>query len=80
MLHHEPTRTLFAGDAILAGIPPLRFIERPRLAMREYSYDVGACHAAVRAFVAELPPTDIVASGHGPAIAEGVAEKLSRLR
>lgn len=79
MLHHEPTATLFSGDALLSGIPPLRWLERPSLAKPVYSSDVARCHAATRAFLAELPPTRTVCAGHGPAITRGVEEKLLRL-
>lgn len=79
LLHHEPTATLFSGDAILAGIPPLRWFEWPRLARRTYSLDVERCHRATREFLAELPPTDTFCAGHGPAITRGVEAKLRRL-
>lgn len=79
MLHHEPTGTLFSGDALLTGIPPLRGFERLGLAKAVYSNDVARCHAATRAFLAELPPTRTVCAGHGPAITERVEEKLLRL-
>lgn len=79
LLHHEPTGTLFSGDAILSGIPPLRWFELLRLARPAYSADVARCHAATRAFLADLPPTRALCAGHGPAITERVEEKLRRL-
>jgi len=79
MLHHEPTGTLFTGDAVLAGIPPLRWFERPTLAKAVYSSDVARCHMLTRSFLADLPPTRTLCSGHGPAITERVEEKLRRL-
>lgn len=79
MLHHEPTGTLFTGDAVLSGIPPVRWFERPMLAKAVYSSDVARCHTLTRAFLQELPPTRTLCSGHGPAITEGVEEKLRRL-
>ena len=79
LLHHEPTGTLFSGDAILSGVPPLRWFERPRLARAVYSSDVARCHAATRAFLADLPPTRTLCAGHGPPITERVEEKLRRL-
>lgn len=79
LLHHEPTATLFSGDAVLSGIPPLRLLERPGLAKRNYSSDVARCHAATREFLADLPPTRTLCAGHGPAITERVEEKLRRL-
>ena len=80
MLHHEPTGTLFAGDAILAGIPPLRLFEYPRLAVPGFSSDVERCRQRVREFLEELPPTEVLCSGHGPPITREVGRKLSRLR
>ncbi len=79
LLHHEPTGTLFTGDSILAGIPPLRAFERPTLAKAAYSADVAGSHAMARAFIGDLPPTSTLCSGHGPAITERVEEKLRRL-
>jgi glyoxylase-like metal-dependent hydrolase (beta-lactamase superfamily II) len=79
LLHHEPTGTLFTGDAILSGVPPLRWFERPTLAKAVYSSDVARCHSTTRAFLSDLPPTRTFCAGHGPAITERVEEKLRRL-
>lgn len=79
LLHHEPSGTLFSGDAILSGVPPVRLVERPSLAKAAYSADVAGCHAATRVFLADLPPTRTLCAGHGPAITERVEEKLRRL-
>lgn len=79
LLHHEPTATLFSGDAILSGIPPLRLFERPALAKAVYSSDVARCHATTRAFLGDLPATRTLCAGHGPAITREVEEKLRRL-
>lgn len=76
MLWHEPTRTLFSGDAIVAGPPPLRFIEKFRLAVPGFSADAAACHAHVRSFLERLPPTDALCSGHGPVVLDRAHEKL----
>jgi glyoxylase-like metal-dependent hydrolase (beta-lactamase superfamily II) len=78
MLWHEPTRTLFSGDAILAG--PLRWIERLALAVDGFSLDVDACHAAVQRYLRDLPPVGVLASGHGPAVTRDPADKLLALR
>lgn len=78
MLYHEPSETLFSGDAILAGPPPLRCIEWLRLAVRSYSLDVATCHERVRRYLAALPPTQTLCSGHGPPVARA-HEKLLRL-
>ncbi len=80
ILHHEATGTLFTGDVIVAGIPPLRLLEYPRLAVRGFSCDVELCHARARAFLEDLPPTEVLCSGHGPPIVGDVEKKLARLR
>ncbi len=79
LLYHAPTATLFGGDVILAGPPPLRAIERLRLAVPGFSLDVDACHQAALEFLAALPPTEVFCSGHGPAVTRRVHDKLSRL-
>jgi glyoxylase-like metal-dependent hydrolase (beta-lactamase superfamily II) len=78
MLYHEPTETLFSGDAILAGPPPLRCIEWLRLAVKSYSLDVALCHARVKSYLGALPPIQTLCSGHGPPVARA-HEKLLRL-
>jgi glyoxylase-like metal-dependent hydrolase (beta-lactamase superfamily II) len=79
MLYHGPTKTLFSGDTILAGPPPLRSIERLRLAVPGFSVDVETSHKNVRKFLEKLPPTKRLCSGHGPAITADAHEKLRRL-
>lgn len=79
LLHHEPSGALFSGDAILAGVPPLRWFERPMLARAGYSSDVARCHATTRAFLSELPATRTLCAGHGPAITQAVEAKLRKL-
>lgn len=79
MLHHEPTGTLFSGDAILTGPPPLRALEVLYLAVPGFSLDVGTCHERVRACVRELPPIRTLCAGHGPAVTRDAHPKLLRL-
>lgn len=79
MLYHEPTKTLFSGDSILSGIPPLRAIEYLSLAHNGFSLDVELCHESVRTYLKALPETDILSSGHGPVVTKGTSEKLKRL-
>jgi len=79
LLHHEATQTLFTGDAILTGLAPLRALEVMRLAVPGFSLDVDQCHAAVRAVLKSLPATQVVASGHGPAVTANAEAKLRRL-
>ncbi len=79
LLHHEPTATLFSGDAIVTGIPPFRHFELIRLARRGYSLDVDACRERVLRYVEVLPPTETVAAGHGPLVARDASAKLRKL-
>ncbi|MBI3557507.1 MAG: MBL fold metallo-hydrolase [Deltaproteobacteria bacterium] len=79
MLFHEPTRTLFSGDNILAGLPPLRFIEHLSLAAPGFSQDTELCNRHVHKFLSDLPQTDCLCSGHGPIVLEGTSRKLKLL-
>lgn len=79
VLYHGATKTLFSGDTILAGPPPLRSIEYLRLAVPGFSIDAPTCHANVKRFLAKLPPTRTLCSGHGPAVKTATHEKLLRL-
>lgn len=79
MLFHEPSATLFSGDAIIAGPPPLRSIESFRLAFPGFSLEADRCHAAVREYLRELPKTEAVCSGHGPAVLKDSHRKLMML-
>lgn len=80
ILHHEQSGALFSGDTILTGPPPVRFIERVALCFDEFSEDAGRAHRAARAFLNHLPETELLCSGHGPALRSGVTERLERLR
>jgi glyoxylase-like metal-dependent hydrolase (beta-lactamase superfamily II) len=79
MLYHEPSRTLFSGDAILSGPAPLRAFERLRLAVPGFSLDVERCHDEVKRYLRQLPATDTLCSGHGPAVRDDVERKLKQL-
>ncbi|MBI3543839.1 MAG: MBL fold metallo-hydrolase [Deltaproteobacteria bacterium] len=79
MLVHEPTRTLFSGDNILAGVPPLRFIEHLSLAAPGFSQDTDLCNGHVLRFLRDLPRVDTLCSGHGPIVREKTGEKLKAL-
>lgn len=79
LLYHDPTATLFGGDAILAGLPPLRALERLSLAVPGFSLDAPACHQAVARVVEALPPTRLFCSGHGPPVTRSAHWKLVRL-
>lgn len=79
LLVHEPSGTLFSGDALLAGTPVQRILPRLRLAVPEYSLDASACHRSTLAFLAERPPLRALCSGHGPKITRGLDRHLDRL-
>ena len=79
MLLHEPTATLFSGDNILAGLPPLRFIEHLSLAAPGFSQDTDRANDSVFRFLRELPKIDTLCSGHGPIVRESTSTKLAAL-
>lgn len=79
LLYHGPSKTLFSGDTILSGPPPLRSIEYLRLAAPGFSMDVEASHRNVKKFLEKLPPTRTLCTGHGPAVRKAAHEKLMRL-
>lgn len=78
MLYHAPTRTLFSGDVLLAGIAPLRSLVRLGLAVDAFSLDVERCRAAARAWLAACPPVEALCAGHGPPIVGDLQGRLRR--
>ena len=79
LLYHPGAATLFSGDAILSGVPPLRAFSWLRMARPGFSLDVDRCRAATRSFLADLPPIEALAAGHGPPVTRGARERLKRL-
>lgn len=79
LLLHEPSGTLFTGDALLAGAPVQRLQTRLSLAIAAYSVDVAACHRATLAFLAQRRPIRTLCAGHGPQVSERLPELLERL-
>lgn len=79
MLYHEPTRTLFSGDAILAGPPPLRSVEKLMLALPGFSLDADQCHSHIHQFLGDLPAIEMLCAGHGPAVKKNTRDKLLQL-
>jgi glyoxylase-like metal-dependent hydrolase (beta-lactamase superfamily II) len=79
ILHHEERGTLFSGDTILSGPPPVRFIERVALCFDEFSEDSHRAHSEARAFLRDLPEIGVLCSGHGPALSGDVAARLRQL-
>ncbi len=79
LLHHEETQTLFSGDSIVSGLPFVPRLERVRLAYDDFSEDGAAARQSVRDVLAQLPPTETMCSGHGPAVTGRVDRKLQQL-
>ena len=77
LLYHEPTQVLFTGDALLTGIPPMRRSEVFQLAFAPYSIDRPLCHRLTLDLLADPPPLNGIASGHGPYVFERIGEKLA---
>jgi glyoxylase-like metal-dependent hydrolase (beta-lactamase superfamily II) len=78
LIHHEPTQTLFTGDALLTGDPPLRFFERFYLAVPAFSVDVENCHRLTMDFLRDPPPIRQLCAGHGPFVGRAADVKLRR--
>lgn len=79
LLLHEPSGTLFTGDALLAGAPVQRWATRLTLAIPAFSEDVDSCHRAVLAFLDERRAIRALCAGHGPIVRHGLDERLSEL-
>lgn len=79
MLYHEPTATLYSGDSILVGYPLYRRARQLRLADPAFSVEPAMAHRSTRRFLNELPPVEIICSGHGPAVDERAFQKLQKL-
>jgi glyoxylase-like metal-dependent hydrolase (beta-lactamase superfamily II) len=79
MIHHEPSATLFSGDSILVGTPLNRRIKKLSLADPHFSEEPEAAQRSIRRYLQELPPTEILCSGHGPAVDEQTFMRLKKL-
>lgn len=79
MIYHRPTRTLFSGDAILAGYPPFRIGQKLRLAMAEYSPNVRMCHETTKRFIMHMPRIERLCPGHGPMLTHEASLKIRAL-
>lgn len=79
LLLHEPSGSLFTGDALLSGAPVQRLVTRLMLAIPAFSEDVGACHRAVLEFLRQRPVIHTLCTGHGPAVRRGLGERLDEL-
>ncbi len=80
MLFHEPSGTLFSGDAIIVGIPPLRFPRRPLPAVPFYAQNLSLCDGQVLDFLKESPAIERLCAGHGPALDDHLSEHLAGLK
>ena len=79
LIHHEATGTLFTGDNILTGPPPIRAIEHLQLAVDEFSDDAQRTRQGLQDVLAELPAIAALCSGHGPCVRGDVDRKLDML-
>lgn len=79
LLFHEPSGTLFTGDAILSGAPVQRWVTRLSLAVPGFSEDVARCHRATRAFLAQERPIRALCAGHGPMVTRRLPELFRAL-
>jgi glyoxylase-like metal-dependent hydrolase (beta-lactamase superfamily II) len=78
LIYHEPTMTLFSGDALLSGIPPWRLVEHFYLAVGPFSLDVEQCHRRTLEFLRRPPPIRYLCAGHGPFVHRRTEAKLRR--
>ncbi len=89
MLLHEPSATLFSGDAILVGDAlshvigsrlrhPSKAMEL-RLAEPGFSLDAESCHRAVQDFLRQLPLIATLCPGHGVALNGDIQARLQNL-
>lgn len=79
MIHHEPTGTLFTGDSIIVGAPFRRKSKKLYMADPHFSDDPETATRSIRRYLQHLPPTEIICSGHGPAVDEQAFAKLKKL-
>lgn len=77
ILYHEPTRSLFTGDALLTGLAVTRW-PKLYLAVKAYSIDQKACHRHTIEFLKDAPPIDGLCSGHGPFLKGEVNDRLKK--
>lgn len=79
MIHHEKTATLFSGDSILVGFPGNRKSKTLRIADPDFSEEPEGALRSVKRYLQNLPPTEILCSGHGPIMDEQTFQKLKKL-
>ncbi|MCC7071290.1 MAG: MBL fold metallo-hydrolase [Deltaproteobacteria bacterium] len=79
LLYHQPSATLFTGDALVTGPPVQRMVVRPRLAYRSFSDDADACRANTVRYLRSRPRIARVCGGHGPMITNDVERWLERI-
>ena len=80
LIYHEPTKTLFTGDALLSGVPIASFYQRFVLAVPAFSIDIDACRQHLLTFLESPPEILQLCAGHGPFVGRDVARKLQALR
>jgi glyoxylase-like metal-dependent hydrolase (beta-lactamase superfamily II) len=80
LLYHQPSKTLFTGDSILAGLPVQRLWIRLYFASTTFSDDAERAQREVEAVLRSLPSTEILCSGHGPAVTQNLARHVKALQ
>lgn len=65
-LHHEPSATLFSGDALLNALPPFTLVTRLCLPSCDFSDDYDRALASLERFAAKGLEVRTVYCGHGP--------------
>lgn len=78
-LFHGPTGTLFSGDAIIAGLKPLRVHEKLDLAQGGFSEAAIQCKRRAIQMIRDIPGVRTLSSGHGPPVSDAISEKLRGL-
>ncbi|MGI5865201.1 MAG: MBL fold metallo-hydrolase [Myxococcales bacterium] len=83
-LHHEPSATLFSGDALLNAVPPYTLVTRLSLPSPDFSEDYDSALASLERFAASRLEVRTVYCGHGPVwrgeLGPALAKILARAR
>lgn len=76
---HEPTRSLFSGDMLLAALPPLTIVQRMAMPYPTFTTDMARALDSLRAFHHRAIPYDNLLAGHGRPILGGARDTALRL-
>lgn len=78
-LHHAPSGTLFSGDTVINGQPPLAIPHRLTLAFAPYCEDHALALEGLAAFMEQGHEVRRLCPGHGPMVEGKIPEMVSRL-